>query len=757
MKARSARPTNGGGGRELINILGVLSPMSTSETRQNAISAAISYSGDHAANGKKMDRVDEFYATDVFNINAMRKRLPKDVFKKLTRTLDMGEPLSPDVANVVASAMKDWAIENGATHYTHWFQPLTGSTAEKHDSFIVPDGQGGMHFSLSGSELVKGEPDASSFPSGGLRATFEARGYTAWDATSPAFLMRGKNHVTLVIPTAFVSWTGHALDHKTPLLRSMDAVSHHALRILKIFNADQGVTRVVTTLGCEQEYFLVDRNLYYARPDLVTCERTLFGSKPPKGQQMEDHYFGSIPPRVLAFMAEVERELYRVGVPVKTRHNEVAPGQFEIAPIFETANVACDHQMLTMETLRRVAPRYGLQVLLHEKPFAGVNGSGKHNNWSMVTSTGHNLLDPADDTHSNTVFLVFLCAVIRAVDRHGDLLRSSVASSGNDHRLGANEAPPAIMSIFLGDMLSDIVKQLEEGTSERTIKGGELHLGARTLPQLPRDSGDRNRTSPFAFTGNKFEFRAVGSSQSVAWPNTILNTIVAESLDYIANEIEARLGGSTDPENKRKAAGEVMQQIIRDHKRILFAGDNYSEEWHAEAGKRGLPNLKDCTTAIPVLGDQKNRELFEKYKVLTGEEVESRVHIFMEKYAKELLIESEAMVLIGRQNILPAAIAHQTQLAQAVAATEATGIRAPHLRKTLESFVSMVEDYGKTLDALDLADNHTDHDPMAYACYMKDRVVPLMAQVRKLSDEMETHVPADLWPLPSYRELLFVK
>ncbi len=727
--------------------------LSSSETRHTAVSAAISWSGDTAANGKKPERVDQFYGADVFSINEMRQRLPKNVYKKVMRTFDSGEPLSTDVADIVASAMKDWAIENGATHYTHWFQPLTGSTAEKHDSFIVTDSHGGMHFSLSGSELTKGEPDASSFPSGGLRATFEARGYTAWDPTSPAFLMRGKNHVTLVIPTAFVSWTGHALDHKTPLLRSMDAVSTHALRILKIFDAAHGVTRVLTTLGCEQEYFLVDRNLYFARTDLVTCERSLFGSKPPKGQQMEDHYFGAIPPRVLAFMAEVERELYRVGVPVKTRHNEVAPGQFEIAPIFETANVACDHQMLTMETLRRVAPRYGLQVLLHEKPFAGVNGSGKHNNWSMVTSTGVNLLDPQDDTHTNTLFLIFLSAVIRAVDLHGDLLRSSVASSGNDHRLGANEAPPAIMSIFLGDMLTDLVDQIEKGTSSKTLKGGTLDLGARILPQIARDSGDRNRTSPFAFTGNKFEFRAVGSSQSVAWPNTILNTMVAESLDFVATELESRLGKDASAEKRKEEAFKLMGEIIRKHKRIIFGGDNYSAEWHAEAEKRGLPNLKDCTTAIPVLGDKKNVDLFEKYKVLTKEEVESRVHIFQEKYAKEMLIESEAMVLIGRQNILAAALEHQTRLAQAVSATEAAGGKAPYLKKQFEAFVKLVEEYNQTLDALDEADNK--HDPDA--AYMKGTVEPLMQKLRAQADKLETLVAADLWPLPSYRELLFVK
>ncbi len=467
-----------------------------------------------AATSDSLEPVDAVFNRDVFTRTLMRQRLPKDVFKRLIRTIDLGETLDPSVADVVASAMKDWAVENGATHYTHWFQPLTGSTAEKHDSLITPDGQGGVIFNFSGEELIQSEPDASSFPSGGLRATFEARGYTAWDVTSPAFLIRGANHVTLVIPTAFVSWTGEALDTKIPLLRSMEALSKQAMRILRIFGTDKGVTRVFTTVGPEQEYFLVDRELYFKRPDLVIAERSLFGARPPKGQQLEDHYFGTIPARVLAFMAESERELYRLGVPVKTRHNEVAPGQYEIAPLFEMSQLASDHQMLTMETLKRVAIRHGLVALLHEKPFAGVNGSGKHNNWSMATDAGHNLLDPQDETHTNLQFLIFLCAVIRAVDIHADLLRASIAAAGNDHRLGANEAPPAIISIFLGDMLQDILDQVEKGQLKRTLKGGAIDLGARTLPMLPRHSGDRNRTSPFAFTGNKFEFRAVGSSQT---------------------------------------------------------------------------------------------------------------------------------------------------------------------------------------------------------------------------------------------------
>src|SRR4051794_22051423 len=516
--------------------------------------------------GATSERIDSIFGSDVFSRTMMRQRLPKEVYRSLLRTIDRGEPLDPAVADVVAASMKDWAIENGATHYTHWFQPLTGLTAEKHDSLAAPDGNGGVVFNFSGSELVQGEPDASSFPSGGIRATFEARGYTAWDATSPAFLMRGDNNVTLCIPTAFVSWTGEALDTKIPLLRSVEALSKQALRILKMFGTDQGVSRIVTTVGPEQEYFLVDRELYYKRPDLLTCERTLFGAKPPKGQQLEDHYFGTIPPRVLAFMAEAERELYRLGVPVKTRHNEVAPGQYEIAPLFETSHLASDHQMILMETLKRIAPRFDLKVLLHEKPFSGVNGSGKHNNWSMATDTGVNLLDPQDDTHTNVQFLVFLVSVIRAVDIHADLLRAAIASAANDHRLGANEAPPAIISIFLGDMLSDILLQIESGSPKRTLQGGTLDLGAKTLPQLPRHSGDRNRTSPFAFTGNKFEFRAVGSSASIAWPNTVLNTIVAESLDYVAGELEKAVGRNGGPEKTQKAALPLLKQLLKQHK-----------------------------------------------------------------------------------------------------------------------------------------------------------------------------------------------
>jgi glutamine synthetase len=703
------------------------------------------------------ERIDSIFGSDIFSRSMMRQRLPKEVYRSLLRTIDQGEPLDPAVADVVAASMKDWAIENGATHYTHWFQPLTGLTAEKHDSLAGPDGSGGVVFNFSGSELVQGEPDASSFPSGGLRATFEARGYTAWDATSPAFLMRGENNVTLCIPTAFVSWTGEALDTKIPLLRSVQALSKQALRILRIFGTDVGVSRIVTTVGPEQEYFLVDRELFYQRPDLLTCERTLFGAKPPKGQQLEDHYFGTIPPRVLAFMAEAERELYRLGVPVKTRHNEVAPGQYEIAPLFEASHIASDHQMLLMETLKRVAPRYGLQALLHEKPFAGVNGSGKHNNWSMSTDTGVNLLDPQDETHSNMQFLVFLVATIRAVDIHADLLRASIASAANDHRLGANEAPPAIISIFLGEMLVDILEQIEAGLPKRTIKGGILDLGAKTLPMLPRHSGDRNRTSPFAFTGNKFEFRAVGSSASIAWPNTVLNTIVAESVDYVAGELESAIGAKPTEAKLQSAVVSVLKQLIHKHKRVIFDGDNYSEEWHTEAEQRGLPNLKDSVEAFAVLRDKKNAELFKRYGVLSKAELDSRTHIAIEKYIKQLAIEAETMVSIARGQILPAALRHQQQMAEAVASTKAAGVDCSDTTDALRSLVGLVTKLRNATTAVEQASLHHDADPIKHAAQISRELKPAMAELRSTVDMLETLVAADLWPLPTYRDLLFLK
>jgi glutamine synthetase len=732
--------------------------MDISQIRQTAITAAATWgrAGDRQS-AIVGGRVDSYFGADSFSRLTMRQRLPADVYRRVQDTINLGAPLDVDVANAVAAAMKDWAIEHGATHYAHWFQPLTGQTAEKHESLIQPDGEGSVIFALSGSDLCQGEPDASSFPTGGLRATFEARGYTAWDATSPAFLLRGDNSVTLCIPTAFVSWTGAALDQKTPLLRSMDAISKQALRILRIFGSERGVHRVQPTVGPEQEYFLIDRHLYFTRPDLVACDRTLFGARPPKGQQLDDHYFGSIPPRVLAYMAEVEKELYRIGIPVKTRHNEVAPGQYEIAPTFETANVACDHQMIMMETLKRVAPRFGLQAILHEKPFDGLNGSGKHINWSLSTDTGVNLLDPQDETHTNMQFLVFLCAVIRAVDIHADLIRASVASAGNDHRLGANEAPPAIISIFLGDMLTDIVEQLERGEPSRTIKGGAIDLGATTLPQIPRHSGDRNRTSPFAFTGNKFELRAVGSSATSAWPNTVLNTIVAESLDHLATALERELASQTGAGQLEHAVRNVLRETIRAHKRIIFNGDGYAAEWHQEAKRRDLPILKDAVEAIPRLARQSSIDLFRTYEVMDELEVTSRVNAYLEKYVRQLLIESECMVLMARQLILPAALKHQTLLANALSSAVNAGVDCPDQRTGLADFVDLVYRFNAALSSLAEADNHEEPDLLKHAEYLKSKVIPVMDKLRALADEMEVRVAAEFWPLPSYRELLFIK
>jgi glutamine synthetase len=703
------------------------------------------------------DDVEKSFGADVFTERVMQQRLPKDVFKRLSRTIRLAEPLDAAVADVVAAAMKDWAVENGATHYTHWFQPLTGQTAEKHDAFIVPDGHGGAISEFTGSALVQGEPDASSFPSGGLRTTFEARGYTAWDCTSPVFLNRAGNNVTLCIPTAFVSWNGEALDKKTPLLRSIDALSEQALRILRIFGTDQNVGRVESTLGAEQEYFLIDRAYYFERPDLLTCDRSLFGARPPKGQQLEDHYFGSIPGRVLNFMGDAERELYRLGVPVKTRHNEVAPGQFELAPHFELANLACDHQMLVMETLKRVAPRYGLQCILHEKPFRGINGSGKHCNWSMATDTGVNLLDPRDDTHTNSQFLVFLCAVIRAVDLNADVLRASIASAANDHRLGANEAPPAIISIFLGDMLTDIIEQLEKGSAKSTMKGGKLDLGARTLPQIPRHAGDRNRTSPFAFTGNKFEFRAVGSSAAVAWPVTVVNTIVADSLDAIAGDLEKSLGKNPTEAKLQSAVAHLLQKIIKQHKRVIFNGDGYDAKWHAEADERGLPNMRNTADALPVLKSKKAIDLFKKFKVLSKQEVESRAHIFAEKYVKQVVIEAETMVSMARTMILPAAIRHQTELARAATETTRAEVSDPSLHESLDQFVAVTGRTRDTVAALEKALAHHDPDPFTHAKSIKEHVVPAMDELRKNVDELETLVAEDLWPLPTYRQMLSIR
>src|SRR4051812_11991748 len=640
--------------------------MGSTNARTAAIAALTSFKAVAPRVNFQTTPLKDLFASNVFGEEAQRERLPKTVFKKLQQTIRKGATLDPAIADAVAIAMKDWAIEKGATHYTHIFYPMTGITAEKHDSFISPTGDGKAILEFSGKELVQGEPDASSFPSGGIRATFEARGYTAWDPTSPAYILENPNGTVLVIPTAFVSWTGEALDKKTPLLRSMEAVSNSAIRLLKLFGKTS--EKVFSTVGAEQEYFLIDKNFYYARPDLLNAGRTLFGAKPPKGQEMEDHYFGSIPERVLACMLECENELYKLGVPVKTRHNEVAPAQYEIAPIYESSNLAHDHQMLTMETLRRVAEKYGLACLLHEKPFAGVNGSGKHNNWSLATAEGENLLNPGATPHENAQFLTFVCAVIRAVDKHAALLRVAVASAGNDHRLGANEAPPAIISIFLGDQLNDIIDQLEKGSPSSSKQGGFMELGTSVLPKLPRDAGDRNRTSPFAFTGNKFEFRAVSSGQSIAGPNTVLNTIVADSLDYISSKLEADTKAGKD---FNKSLQSILSEIVKQHKRVIFNGDGYSEAWHAEAEKRGLPNFKSTTDSVPSLISKESIELFGKYKVLNERELHSRYEIYLKNYKKTVNIEAQLTASMAKTMLLPAAIRYQGEVAHSVAAAKA--------------------------------------------------------------------------------------
>jgi glutamine synthetase len=704
----------------------------------------------------KDGHLKELFAENVFSEAVQRERLPKPVFKALQKTIKQGAPLDPMIADAVATAMKDWAIEKGATHYTHLFYPMTGLTAEKHDSFLQPSDGGQAILEFSGKELVRGEPDASSFPSGGIRATFEARGYTAWDPTSPAFIMEGPNGATLVIPTAFISWTGEALDKKTPLLRSMEALSKQALRILKLFGNTEA-KKVFTTVGPEQEYFLIDKNFYYARPDLITTGRTLFGCPPPKGQEMEDQYFGSIPERVLACMADCETQLFQLGVPVKTRHNEVAPSQYEIAPIFEDSNLGTDHQMLTMEILKRTAPKYGLVCLLHEKPFAGINGSGKHNNWSMSTDTGENLLEPGDTPHDNAQFLVFCVAVIRAVCKYSRLLRVTVASAANDHRLGANEAPPAIISIFLGDQLEDVVNQLaEQGAAKTSKQGGQMEIGVNVLPKLPKHAGDRNRTSPFAFTGNKFEFRAVGSSFSIAAPNTVLNTIVAESLDHIATQLEKAKASGKD---LNKAIQDLLPGLIKESRKVLFLGDNYTAEWHAEAEKRGLPNLKTTPDALPVILEPESIELFTRYKVYSERELQSRFTILCENYVKTVTIEGRCASMMARTMILPAAFRYQEQLARSIQALQSAGGKVPS-RQTdlLNKLTGTMDAFQAALDKLDHALNHhADGDPLAHTKYARDHVLSAMVELRKQGDLLETMVADDLWPLPTYREMLFMK
>jgi len=698
--------------------------------------------------------INSIFGEHTFNMDVMRKKLPKEVMQSLLDTIDKGKPLDPKLADVVALAMKEWAVEHGATHFTHWFQPLTGLTAEKHDSFVTPNVGGGAVAKFSGKDLTQGEPDASSFPSGGIRATFEARGYTAWDPTSPAFIMKNHHGATLSIPTAFASWTGEALDHKIPLLRSMEALSQQALRALALFDVTN-VHKVYTTVGSEQEYFLIDEEFFYRRPDLVTTGRTLFGAKPPRGQELEDHYFGSISERVLAYMTDVEYQLYRLGVPVKTRHNEVAPGQYEIAPIFETSNIAADHQQIMMQIMKNTARKYGLVCLLHEKPFAGINGSGKHNNWSMATDTGMNLLEPGETPHDNMQFLFFCAAVIKAVDDYQDLLRASVASAANDHRLGANEAPPAIISIFLGEQLTDIFEQIEKGKPESSKSKDLLGLGTPVLPHLPRHASDRNRTSPFAFTGNKFEFRAVGASQSISFPNTVLNTIVAAAINELTDAVEAKLKAKMPFEQGLHA---VLKDVISKHKRIIFNGDNYTTEWHQEAEKRGLFNLRNTLDAVERLHDQKTMKLFEKYHVLNERELEAREEIFFDQYFKTVNIEAETSAMMAQTMILPAAIRYLHDLATTVNAIKQGGVSPIGVEKTLSEVSSLVDEFKSVLDRLLEVNADLGGDTVHEKAYhMRDKVLPAMNAVRAVAAKLEKALPDDHWPLPVYSEMLFVK
>ncbi|MEO5511549.1 MAG: glutamine synthetase III [Longimicrobiales bacterium] len=731
--------------------------MSKTNSRFDPLDAVKRWNSVEAAAAQKGTRgfdIQKIFGENTFSLAEMKSRLPKAAYKALVSTMERGAELPAEMADAVALAMKEWAVERGATHFTHWFQPLTGATAEKHDSFITPNAGGGAVAEFSGKELIQGEPDASSFPSGGLRGTFEARGYTAWDPTSPAFIVESASGCYLSIPTAFASWTGDALDTKIPLLRSMHALDEQARRALKIFDVE--AARVTATIGPEQEFFLIDQEFYYRRPDLIATGRTLFGAEPPRGQELEDHYFGEIPERVLAFMMTVEKELYRLGVPVKTRHNEVAPGQFEMAPIFENANLAADHQQLTMLMIRKVAREFGLVALLHEKPFKGVNGSGKHVNWSFGTSDA-NLLEPGDDPHQNMQFLFFCTAVLRAVERHQDLLRSAVAHAGNDHRLGANEAPPAIISVFLGDQLHDVFDQIEKtGTAKSSKQGGLMGLGTPVLPRLPKHAGDRNRTSPFAFTGNKFEFRAVGSTQSISWPATVLNTIVAESVEELTNELEAELKkkGATLEEALHAVLGREIPRV----KHIMFNGDGYSEDWQTEAKNRGLLNLRTTLDALAKLKDEKNLALFEKYNVLSRRELESREEIAYDQYFKTVNIEGETTAELARTMILPSAVRYLNELSHSFEALKAVNVKSTGVGATITQVAGLVDELVPAIDTLVKQNAELGGDSVhSKAHHMRDNIVPAMLAVRDVCDRLEKIIPDDLWPLPRYREMLFVK
>jgi glutamine synthetase len=717
--------------------------MTTSLSRSNAITSITNRVPSSSSVNYAESSPETVFGANTFNLSVMKEVLKPETYDSLLKTVQDGAKLSIAVADEVAEAMKKWAVARGATHFAHVFYPLTGFTAEKHDSFYDPEPDGKTTISkFKGKTLIQGEPDASSFPSGGIRATHQARGYTAWDPTSPAYVIENANGITLCIPTSFISWTGEALDTKTPLLKSMQAVDKQARRILKLFGHEK-VGRVTATAGPEQEYFLIDKSFYYARPDLMAANRTLFGAPPPKGQEFEDHYFGEIPDRVMTFMYEVDRELFKLGIPAKTRHNEVAPGQFEIAPMFESANLAADHQQIIMATLKKVAQRHGLVALIHEKPFAGVNGSGKHVNWSLGNSTQGNLLDPGDTPHENAQFLVFCGAVIRAVSQYAPLLRAAIASAGNDHRLGANEAPPAIISIYLGDQLSDVMEQIKAGGATTSKQKGTLVIGVDTLPELPKDAGDRNRTSPFAFTGNRFEFRAVGGGQSIAVPLIAMNTILADSLDYVAGKLE----GASD---LNKAIQETLKDIVVEHGSVIFNGDNYSEDWHAEAEKRGLPNLKTTTDALPALTSPEVIELFENQGVLNKTELESRLEIATEQYEKHINVEANLVAEIAQTKIYPVAAAYAAELAEGIATIKAAG--GATSSATFEKVAELTTQLESSI--AELKKIHGEASGLADWTF---KVLPATLKVRGIVDELEGLLPDDLWPLPTYQEMLFIK
>ena len=697
--------------------------------------------------------ITQIFAEDVLTMDVFRSKLSKPVFKSLLSTTEHAVPLDPTIADIVALAMKEWALEKGATHYTHWFQPLTGSTAEKHESFVSPNSSGGAITEFSGKELIQGEPDASSFPSGGLRATFEARGYTAWDPTSPAFIMRHSNGATLCIPTAFASWTGDALDEKTPLLRSMEALNKATLKALPLFGIE--AKKVHSSVGLEQEYFLVDEEFFYRRPDLMLCGRTLFGAKPPRGQELEDHYFGSIPERVLSYMADAEYQLYRLGVPVKTRHNEVAPGQYEIAPLYEHSNIAADHQQLLMQILKNTARKYGLVCIMHEKPFAGVNGSGKHTNWSLSTDFGMNLLDPGDTPQENMIFLFFCSAVLKAVDQYQGLLRICVSSAANDHRLGANEAPPAIISIFLGDQLSAIFEHLETGIANATPEAGLLGLGSPVLPHLARHAGDRNRTSPFAFTGNKFEFRAVGSSQSSSFPITVLNTIIADAISDMTHSLQEKISGGIP---FAIALQELLSDISAKHKRIVFNGDGYSDEWKVEAERRGLLNLHDTMSAIPHLDSPEHISLFEKHHVLSSRELEARAEVMFDHYFKTINIEGETTEWIASTMILPAAMSVLKEQSALALSMKELSIHSNAVLTGIKELTGLCDELHDALTILHAANVELGGESIQEkAHHVYQHVIPAMNAVRACSDKIERLLPDALRVMPNYREMLFVK